>query len=79
MIPIKYHLNIDYHENYRAYCIRCKDLILFTRKKQSTTYFDIHNFKISYIVFLYLLEKFVSIKKINIVVKFHDIQYLNAI
>jgi hypothetical protein len=54
MIPIKYHLNIDCHETCHAHCIRCKVLILITCKESSVTYFELHNFKVSFVLSYYL-------------------------
>jgi hypothetical protein len=53
MIPIKYHLNIKCHEICHAHCIRCKDLILISCKRSNATYFELHNFKVDYVLSLY--------------------------
>jgi hypothetical protein len=57
---IKYFLNFKCHKNCHAHCIRCKDHILFTYKKSNSTYFELHNFKLSYILSLYPLRALVE-------------------
>jgi hypothetical protein len=53
IIPIKHYLNFECHENCHAHCIRCKDPILISCKQSSATYFELHNFKVGYVLFLY--------------------------
>jgi hypothetical protein len=51
-MPIKYHLNFECHETWHAHYIRCKDPILISCKHSSATYFELHNFKVGYVLSL---------------------------
>jgi hypothetical protein len=56
IIPIKYHLNFECQETCHAHCIRCKDPILISRKQLSATYFELHNYKVGYVLSLDLTQ-----------------------
>jgi hypothetical protein len=52
IMPIKHHLNSECHETCHTYCIKWKDPILISCKQSSATYFELHNFKVGYVLSL---------------------------